>query len=49
MFYAAAVLGPFVYSGAVAHAAFWRKISSIMGSIVSLQSILGACTARGPW
>jgi len=48
-FYAAAVIGPFVYIGAMVHAAFWRQISSIVGSIVSLQSILGACTARGPW
>ena len=35
-FYAAAVIGPFVYIGAVAHAALWRQISSIVGSIVSL-------------
>jgi len=35
-FYAAAVIGPFVYIGAVVHAALWRQLSSIMGSIVSL-------------
>jgi len=35
-FYAAAVIGPLVYIGAVVHAAFWRQISSIVGSIVSL-------------
>ena len=38
-FWAAAVIGPFVYISAVAHAALWRQISSIVGSIVSFYRI----------
>jgi len=39
-FYAAAVIGPFVYTGAVAHAALWRQISSIVGSIIAVLSVV---------
>ena len=38
-FWAAAVIGPFVYISAVAHAALWRLISSIVGSVVSFYSM----------
>jgi len=39
-YYAAAVFGPFVYIGAVAHAALWRQISSIVGSIIAVLSVV---------
>ena len=36
-FWAAAVIGPFVYIIAAAHAAMWGQISSIVGSVVSFH------------
>ena len=39
-YWAAAVVGPFVYICAVAHAALWRQISSIVGSVVSFLYII---------
>ena len=38
-YFAAAVIGPFVYISAAAHAALWRQISSIVGSVVSFYSM----------
>ena len=38
-FWAAAVIGPFVYILAVAHAALWKQISSIVGSVVSFTDL----------
>ena len=38
-FWAAAVIGPFVYISAVAHAALWKQISSTVGSVVSFYSM----------
>ena len=36
-YWAAAVIGPFLYISAVAHAALWRQISSIVDSVVSFH------------
>ena len=37
--WAAAMIGPFVYILAVAHAALWKQISSIVGSVVSFTDL----------